>query len=73
MKAPRDRDNELLIIGAYYRGYNKGLYKLIDCESLKHDNRSIVMKVVSGRGVAIRKPQTRTMSNGWLRKVKYSY
>lgn len=73
MRYPRDRDNELLVVGSLYRGYNKGIYKLVDCESLKHSSRSIVMKVLSGRGVAVHKLKTRTMANAWLRKVKYNY
>jgi len=67
MKYPCDQTGKPLVVGGYYTGYNRGVYQLIDCDIRKHENISIVVKVVSGRGVAILNPSPRSMGNGWLK------
>lgn len=58
-----DSNGQNLINGALYLGYRPGLYRLIEVG----EDISMVMKIQSGRGVQIRKPQVRKMGNGWLR------
>lgn len=69
MKAPTDKNGKLLVVGGFYTGYNRGIYQLIDFEIRKHENISIVKKVMSGRGVAILNPRPTSMGNGWLQAV----
>lgn len=69
MKAT-DKNGKPLVVGGFYTGYNRGVYQLVDCEIRKDENISIVMKVTSGRGVAILNPHPVSMGNGWLQQTK---
>ncbi len=69
MKHPTDKTGKPLVVGGLYTGYNPGVYKLLDYETHKHLDISIVLKVTSGRGVPVNKPKPKKMGNGWLRPI----
>ena len=69
LKHPVDKNGKKLSLNKLYFGYRPGLYRIIDFETYKEKDQSVVMKICGKRGVVIKKPATQIMGNGWLRGV----
>jgi hypothetical protein len=59
-----DNDGKRLVVGWLYAGYNPGAYVVVKPGKV----RSVVAKILSGRGVPVRKPRPMTIHNAWLRQ-----